>query len=156
MRGYRRKSGRHSSVESFSVKSCSPDRSNEDVMLISSSDEESNNDKYPLRISRKRPLSSSSEYSQNNTRSPALSSTPPNSISDYLTRNDIEYSDWDIDRDDNDMTQIHDNTSRNSEVSTELSDDVDDDLVCVNDFRKRSRIQAEFLSARSILHIRVG
>src|SRR5271169_4108118 len=119
---HRRKPGKHSSVESFSVKSSSPDGSSEDVMLTSR-DEESNNEKYPLSISRKRPLSSSSEYSQNNTRSPALSSTPPRSISDYLTRNDIEYSDWDIDRDDNNMTRIHDNMSCNSEVSTELSDD---------------------------------
>jgi hypothetical protein len=84
--------------------------------MLTSSDEESNNNKYPLRISRKRPLSSSSEYSQNNTQSPALSSTPPRSISNYLTRNDIEYLDWDIDRDDNNMTRIRDNMSWNSEV----------------------------------------
>jgi hypothetical protein len=133
MRGYRRKSGRHSSVESFSIKSCSPDRSNEDVMLISS-DEERNNEESPLRINRKRPLSSSSsEYSQNNSPSPALSSTPPRSVSDFLTRNGIEYSDWDIDRMDKDMTRIHDDMSCNSEVSTELSDN-DDDLVYVDDF----------------------
>jgi hypothetical protein len=89
MRGYRRKSGKHSSVESFSIKSCSPDQSNEDVMLISSSDKES-----PIRINRKRPLSSSSsEYSRNNSPSSALSSTPPRSVSDYLTRNGIEYLD---------------------------------------------------------------
>jgi hypothetical protein len=133
MREYRRKPGKHSSVESFSVKSSSPDGSNEDVMLTSS-DEESNNNKYPLRISRKRPLSSSSEYSRNNTQSPALSSTPPRSISDFLTRNNIEYSDWDINRDNNDMTRICDNMSWNSEVSTELSDNDDDDSVYVDDF----------------------
>jgi len=104
MRGYRRRSGKHSSVESFSADEYPPDRSSKDVVEISSNDEES-----PVRISRKRPLSpSSSEYSQNNSpSSSALSSTPPWSVSDYLTRNEIEYSDWDIDREyreDDDMT----------------------------------------------------
>ena len=101
-------------------------------MEISSNDEES-----PVRISRKRPLSpSSSEYSQNNSpSSSALSSTPLRLVSDYLTRNEIEYSDWDINceyREGDDMTWNHDNMSWNSEVSTELS--VGDDLVYVNDF----------------------
>jgi hypothetical protein len=134
MQGYRRKSGRHSSVESFSMDECSPRRSShssEDVVAILSNDEESRH------ISRKRPLSSSSsEYSQNNSpSSSAHSSTLPRStVSDYLTRTEIEYSDWDIDReygDDKDMMWIHDDTSWNSEVSTELSDD---DLIYVNDF----------------------
>jgi len=73
-----------------------------------SSDEESSDEESPLCISQKRPLSSSSEYSQNNSRSPTLFSTLPRLISDYLTRNDIEYSDWDINREDNNVTQIHD------------------------------------------------
>jgi len=130
MREYRRKSGKHSSVESFSVDEGSPSCSSdslEDVVVISPDGEE-----LP-RISRKRPLSSSSsEYSQNSPSSSALCSSPLRSVSDYLSRNNIEYSDWDIDDDDNDMTGIHDNMSWNSEVLTELS--VDDDLVYVNDF----------------------
>jgi hypothetical protein len=132
MRGYRRKSGKHSSVESFSMEEDSPSRLShyrEDVVVISPNDKES------PRISRKRPLSSSSSECSQNKSSPsssALWSTPPRSVSDYLTRNDIEYSDWDIDHEDNDMTRIRDNMSWNSEVSTELS--VGDDLVYVNDF----------------------
>src|SRR5271167_1179403 len=135
MREYRRKPGKHSSVESFSADDFSPSRSShsfQDAVAILPNDEES------LYISRKRPLSSSSsEYSQKNGRSSsAYSSTPSReSVSDYLTRNGIEYSDLDMDgeqTDDNDMTWIHDNMSWKSEVPTELSDD---DLVYVNDFR---------------------